>query len=330
LLEGILCLNKGFGLKHITHIRETKIENLLNSNASNKVISITAKTNLNKTIHFENEFAVDFSTLIVEKNESNIEINFINQKKQLPDFNLLSNFDEFDEKLLKGRLIDILKIVDNRIEDIRTFKSKEGLWIKLKDSKYETIENFGDATNNIIRYFTPIFKKLLLSKSKKELTILLIDEIENGIHYAAQKEFWKILFDLCKSENVQVFATTHSLEMITAFNEVAKEEGEGAYFEIMRDENDAIKILKHSPSILEEELEIKANFRGEVFKDKIDLTPDLIATLNDAVKDAQNNLIDNNIPVPFIKDGWIWQTMPNGKEVQYKKLEPLKKIYAST
>lgn len=271
LLEGILCLNKGFGLNQIAEVRYTIPEKLLNSNASNYVVKIEYKNELSKLIKSEsifeenNNFTYSSIKLVKDLNESNLQINFINQKKQVPDFNLLSDFDKFDEELLKGRLIDILKILDNRIEDIRTFKSKDGLWIKLKDSKYETIENFGDATNNIIRYFTPIFKKLLLSKSKKELTILLIDEIENGIHYAAHKEFWKILFELCKSENVQVFATTHSLEMITAFNEVAKKEGEGAYFEMGREfETQKVFISKHDINLLEYELNNEdATFRGE-------------------------------------------------------------------
>jgi len=270
LLEGILCLNKGFSLNNIAEVRNTIPEKLLNSNASNYVIKIEYKNELSKSIKSESIFkennnSADSSVKWVkELNESNLQINFINQKKQVPDFNLLSEFDKFDEELLKGRLIDILKIVDNRIEDIRTFKSKDGLWIKLKDCKYETIENCGDATNNIIRYFTPIFKKLLLSKSKKELTILLIDEIENGIHYAAHKEFWKILFQLCKTENVQVFATTHSLEMITAFNEVAKEEGEGAYFEMGRKhKTNKVYISKHNTELLEYELNNEdATFRG--------------------------------------------------------------------
>ena len=42
--------------------------------------------------------------------------------------------------------------------------------------------------------------------------ILLIDEIENGIHYSIIKKMWELIFKLAKENNCQVIATTHSLE----------------------------------------------------------------------------------------------------------------------
>ncbi len=47
--------------------------------------------------------------------------------------------------------------------------------------------------------------------------ILLIDEIENGIHYSAQEGLWRILIDTAIRFNVQIFATTHSSDCIRAF-----------------------------------------------------------------------------------------------------------------
>ncbi len=45
---------------------------------------------------------------------------------------------------------------------------------------------------------------------------ILIDEIENGLHYSVLVDVWKALNDLSKKFNVQVFATTHSYECIRA------------------------------------------------------------------------------------------------------------------
>lgn len=47
---------------------------------------------------------------------------------------------------------------------------------------------------------------------------LLIDEIENGIHYSAQREVWQAI----DQTGAQVFATTHSYEMIEAAHDVFK------------------------------------------------------------------------------------------------------------
>ena len=50
--------------------------------------------------------------------------------------------------------------------------------------------------------------------------ILLIDEIENGIHHAALPRFWQMLFEASLDQNVQIFVTTHSWDCIRAFADV--------------------------------------------------------------------------------------------------------------
>ena len=47
-------------------------------------------------------------------------------------------------------------------------------------------------------------------------TAILIDEIENGLHYSNLAEVWKWLIYLSQQFNVQIFATTHSYECIRA------------------------------------------------------------------------------------------------------------------
>ncbi len=56
--------------------------------------------------------------------------------------------------------------------------------------------------------------------------ILLIDEIESGLHYSVQPDMWRLIFETAAKLNVQVFATTHSLDCIRAFESAAKERGE--------------------------------------------------------------------------------------------------------
>jgi ABC-type branched-subunit amino acid transport system ATPase component len=55
---------------------------------------------------------------------------------------------------------------------------------------------------------------------------LLIDEIENGIHYSVQPDVWRLIFQTAEKLNVQVFATTHSWDCIKAFQEAAAENKE--------------------------------------------------------------------------------------------------------
>ena len=47
--------------------------------------------------------------------------------------------------------------------------------------------------------------------------VLLIDEIENGIHYSVQESLWRFILDVSRRLNVQVFATSHSWDCLKAF-----------------------------------------------------------------------------------------------------------------
>ena len=53
--------------------------------------------------------------------------------------------------------------------------------------------------------------------------LLLVDEFENGLHHTVQVDAWRMIFRLAKELDVQVFATSHSLEAVTAFRRAAEE-----------------------------------------------------------------------------------------------------------
>ncbi len=46
--------------------------------------------------------------------------------------------------------------------------------------------------------------------------VLLVDEIENGIHVSVLHDYWRALYQLAVDNNAQVFATTHSAECVEA------------------------------------------------------------------------------------------------------------------
>ena len=52
--------------------------------------------------------------------------------------------------------------------------------------------------------------------------IVLIDEIENGLHYTALPSLWKMIFETAARLDVQVFAATHSDECLRAASQMAR------------------------------------------------------------------------------------------------------------
>lgn len=119
---------------------------------------------------------------------------------------------------------------------------------------------FGDAMNRIADFI------LRIVNNKNSL--LLVDEIENGIHYENQEEIWKILFNLCEKYNVQLFATSHSYEMIEAYkNVIIKNHFQeiGSYFEMARHSAVPSKITIQKIPIysLEDKINHQNPIRGE-------------------------------------------------------------------
>lgn len=201
-----------------------------------------------------------------KKIEKSLNVKFIvNKDKQIPESeNLVKIFDDLQIRGLHTKVLEAVQIIDSNIEDIRSFATYPTiLFIKKRGNKdYQPLSFFGDALQKIVRYISAI---LSYGDGEFYSNYLLIDEIENGIHYTAQKEVWQMLFKLCKHYNIQLFATTHSLEMIKAFEEVCEEfQNEGAYFELARHaKSNQIIGIKHQISTLEYELETNANIRGE-------------------------------------------------------------------
>lgn len=269
LLEAIACLSNRFTHHHVADLRHQNANDLIYKNTISNQLLIDYQ--LENYTDYVFKFRLQYSALKQITSGRNVgdhnlvPINIITQQSELPEMDIIKTFDDFDEKLLKDKLVSILRIVDERIEDMRTFKTKEGLYIKPYGEEYESLSSFGDATKNLIRYFTPVFEKELTVNKEKIFSILLIDEIENGIHYTAHEEFWVSVFKLAKELNVQIFATTHSLEMIKIFNKVSLQEGDGAYYEMARElETGKIFAEKHDTELLQYELtNPKSTFRGE-------------------------------------------------------------------
>ena len=65
---------------------------------------------------------------------------------------------------------------------------------------------------------------------------LLIDEVENGIHYSVQQDFWKMVLQSAQENNVQVLATTYSWDCMAGFATAAaaNEEVDGAHIRLER------------------------------------------------------------------------------------------------
>lgn len=75
--------------------------------------------------------------------------------------------------------------------------------------------------------------------------LLLVDEIDSGLHYSVQYEIWKLIFQVAKRLNVQIFATTHNWDSIATFQQASAEEAdtEGLLIRLQRYDDEIVPTL---------------------------------------------------------------------------------------
>lgn len=109
----------------------------------------------------------------------------------------------------KNKIIEILKLFEESVFDFNILSDGQ-IIVNLKNKKGENISigisNFGDG-----------MKKALVLISKLiacENGILLIDELETGIHKDVMGKIFNYILNEAEKYNVQLFVATHSLEAI--------------------------------------------------------------------------------------------------------------------
>ncbi|RYC68685.1 MULTISPECIES: AAA family ATPase [Spirosoma] len=126
-------------------------------------------------------------------------------------------YDEIATTDWEEEVIYALRIIDPRVSKLnfRTdiVSNKRYPIVRLEDSNQQLpLRSMGDGINRILA--------IILAMVNCENGYLLIDEFENGLHYSVQEKLWEVIFSLAERLNIQVFATTHSLDCVDAFSAV--------------------------------------------------------------------------------------------------------------
>ncbi|MER2107313.1 MAG: AAA family ATPase [Solibacillus sp.] len=132
---------------------------------------------------------------------------------------VLKNDMEFIFKIesFKTEVVGLLKIFDNDIEDILITKENNNYvnCIKCKNKGVIPLSLYGDGIKKVIILADGIIRA--------KNGVLLIDEIETSIHKRVMKDLFSWLVKASNHYNVQLFITTHSLEVVDEFLDVNNE-----------------------------------------------------------------------------------------------------------
>lgn len=200
--------------------------------------------------------SIKYKNLVAEQHllysDSN-QHNYYNRKKKTYDLELVGSTNIVQKQL--GELwdnitltdkelyvIQALKIIEKNTEKIAFVGRNNGSLsrypiIKIKNSKTTIpLKSMGDGINRILN--------IILALVNVENGTLLIDELENGLHYSSQKKLWEVIFFLSYKLNIQVFATTHSYDCIRSFEETVNENKNDITANLIRLDNKNGKIVQ--------------------------------------------------------------------------------------
>lgn len=113
-----------------------------------------------------------------------------------------------------SNLINILKAIEPMISDIR-MGSGGMIWVDIGKKNLVPLNIMGDGMRRVLSFVATI--------ADMRNGVVLLDEIENGLHYTSLSVLWKAVFAACKEYNVQLVATTHSYECIESFSKAYQE-----------------------------------------------------------------------------------------------------------
>ena len=144
-------------------------------------------------------------------------------------YDLLQNIVNNPE--YKKLAIDILRQFDNSIADICYTKADDGTYLESVITKAGVnmpFSVYGDGIKKILYILNKLFDAAD--------SILLIDEIETGLHKKYYDLLFPVVFALAGKLNVQLFIATHSIEAIDAILRYGNYENNAG-------ENDPIKVI---------------------------------------------------------------------------------------
>lgn len=127
---------------------------------------------------------------------------------------VFSLYDYVNEAL--RLLVPELEWADLRIKKYGKGEDEEQLRKigKLKgEQRLIPFTSFGEGVNRLF--------EIALALVNAQDGILLLDEIENGLHYSILPDVWRFIFKVANKLNVQIFATSHRWECVEAFGKAA-------------------------------------------------------------------------------------------------------------
>ncbi|MHC4463234.1 MAG: AAA family ATPase [Planctomycetota bacterium] len=139
---------------------------------------------------------------------------FLASKKHNPPNEIAKQFSNLAQEDRENEAVEFLRIIEHRLENLKNITEGPNSCIhgKLK----------GKSTTRPINFMGEGMEKLLsliVAIAHSPNRIILLDEIENGLHYSIIPKIWEAIGKALRKYNCQLITTTHSRECLEAAHE---------------------------------------------------------------------------------------------------------------
>ena len=146
----------------------------------------------------------------IRQYESNVKAIFLSSTIPASRINNARRYGELDKENNTSGILEALKILEPRLQSLSVIPlgNRPTLFGDIGIGKKIPLLLMGQGIERLT--------SILLAISEAENGILLADELENGFHHSILTDVWKIIVKHAKLNNTQIFATTHSREIISS------------------------------------------------------------------------------------------------------------------
>lgn len=250
--ENLNLFRKNIGRPEILILDATRSYSA-KSNLNNNAFSIIEKDAVK-----EYQLTINVESKTINAKEMNIILEYIDNIHFIDNFGwddieLIEAYQTIQKQDQENELNSFICEFDDSIENFKVIGDKPQC---KTHGEYRDIVEFGDG----LRHYISIICALYACKNG----YLFIDEIDNGIHYTQLDRLWELIFTLSKENKCQIFAITHSKEMLESFARVAKklDERDISYTTVVKNKQQEIQALTRDYEMLLDSIEQDREVRG--------------------------------------------------------------------
>lgn len=182
-----------------------------------KRLNIDFGTNLNEECQYHTVLYTgsdgSMQQLADDKYKEQMNCLFVSSDKN--DSNALANFVTLVKRGKKDVVLKALQSFDSDITGVEALP--DGLYLSIKGMKeLLPISMAGDGVRRILNIVSSI--------ATEDYNVVMIDEIDTGLHYSAHKLMWKAVLEFVSKYDIQLFVTTHNIECLQSLAAVMDKE----------------------------------------------------------------------------------------------------------